>query len=196
MQFQSLLPRSPVCRALPIQLSPIPLTTSHLKPLLKVMGGAETGPIQGRGRKPPDSLWGGYCQVKKGKLKTDGECGQYSYFFSVLAPVKWPNLTHLPPQSLLSWPLLELSFVNLTVPLRGLRPATSALRFPNGYLHRSRQDRFILLESAHAEHTGARLQTCRVAMRGDMSSSRFVAGEIFLGGRNCGGTFIYCVGGA
>ena len=28
---------------------------------------------------------------------------------------------------------------------------------PYGYLHRSRQDRFILLESAHAGHTGARL---------------------------------------
>ena len=27
----------------------------------------------------------GYCQVRKGKLKTDGECGQYCLFFSVLA---------------------------------------------------------------------------------------------------------------
>ena len=29
---------------------------------------------------------------------------------------------------------------------------------PYGYLHRSRQDRFILRESAHAGHTGARFQ--------------------------------------
>ena len=29
MQFQSLLPRSPVCRALPIQLSPLSEVTSH-----------------------------------------------------------------------------------------------------------------------------------------------------------------------
>ena len=62
----------------------------------------------------------GYCQVKKGKLKTDGECGQYCLFFLVLAPGKWPNLMHLAPQSLLSWPLPELSFVNLTVPSRWL----------------------------------------------------------------------------
>ena len=41
---------------------------------------------------------------------------------------------------------------------------------PYGYLHRSRQDRFILRESAHAGHTGASLQACRVGIRADMSS--------------------------
>ncbi len=48
-------------------------------------------------------------------------------------------------------------------------PVEFHLAVPYGYLHRSRQDRFILLESAHAGHTGARLQTCRVAIPGDMS---------------------------
>ena len=48
-------------------------------------------------------------------------------------------------------------------------PVEFHLAVPYGYLNRSRQDRFILLESAHAGHTGARLQTCRVAIRGDMS---------------------------
>ncbi len=50
-----------------------------------------------------------------------------------------------------------------------LAPRDFRSAVPYGYLHRSRQDRFILLESAHAGHTGARLQTCRVAIGGDMS---------------------------
>ena len=33
----------------------------------------------------------GYCQVKKEKLKTDGECGQYCLFFSVLALESGPT---------------------------------------------------------------------------------------------------------
>ena len=39
-----------------------------------------------------------------------------------------------------------------------LAPRDFRSAVPYGYLHRSRQDRFILLESAHAGHTGARLQ--------------------------------------
>ena len=42
---------------------------------------------------------------------------------------------------------------------------------PYGYLHRSRQDRFILRESAHAGHTGSRFLACRVATLGDISSN-------------------------
>ncbi len=50
-----------------------------------------------------------------------------------------------------------------------LAPRDFRSAVPYGYLHRSRQDRFILLESAHAGHTGARLQACRVAIRGDIA---------------------------
>ena len=42
---------------------------------------------------------------------------------------------------------------------------------PYGYLHRSRQDRFILRESAHAGHTGARILACRTGIRAGMSSA-------------------------
>ena len=43
---------------------------------------------------------------------------------------------------------------------RGFRSAV-----PYGYLHRSRQDRFILLESAHAGHTGARLRRAALGLQ-------------------------------
>ena len=53
-----------------------------------------------------------------------------------------------------------------------LAPRDFRSAVPYGYLHRSRQARFILLESAHAGHTGARLPAGRVGLRAGVWSSR------------------------
>ena len=49
-------------------------------------------------------------------------------------------------------------------------PVRLHLAVPYGYLHRSRQDRFILLESAHAGHTGAGLLAGSVDLQVDVSA--------------------------
>ncbi len=53
-----------------------------------------------------------------------------------------------------------------------LAPRDFRSAVPYGYLQRSRQDRFILLESAHAGHTGARLPAGRAGLRADVACHR------------------------
>ncbi len=58
-----------------------------------------------------------------------------------------------------------------------LAPRDFRSAVPYGYLHRSRQARFILLESAHAGHTGARLPAGRPGLRDGVWSSCIFRGS-------------------
>ncbi len=65
-----------------------------------------------------------------------------------------------------------------------LTPRDFRSAVPYGYLHRSWLDRFILLESAHAGHTGARILSCRVAIPGDiLEHSHFTGRKSYLAPR-------------